>query len=233
MALSWSASSGATSYNILRSTNSGGSYTGIASGITLTSSSDTGLNHGTTYYYVVEAVNLGGTSANALRNSSSLAIPTSAISPSPTSSFSPQPIGLQPDNDDVPILLKYATAMTPGTPSAAGPATIGVTGNFLTLQFDRLSPAPVNYIVEASSDLVNWTAVANLPTGATTWTGTASVSETGANPVAVTVTDSVALSPSSPRFLRLRVTTATDVSVPGTVPQGDAPLDVAGSGHHG
>src|SRR5256884_79085 len=52
--LSWTASSGATSYNVLRSTTSGGPYTSIASGVITTSYTNTGLSAGTTYYYVVQ-----------------------------------------------------------------------------------------------------------------------------------------------------------------------------------
>jgi hypothetical protein len=61
--LSWNASSGATSYNVKRSTTSGGPYTTIASP-TSTSYTDTGVTNGTTYYYVVSAVNTAGESAN-------------------------------------------------------------------------------------------------------------------------------------------------------------------------
>jgi kumamolisin len=135
-----------------------------------------------------------------------------------------------PDGDGIALLLKYATGMTPGSPSAAGPALLGNAGNFLTLSFNRTNPAAVNYIVEASSDLATWSTIANLAFGASTWTGPATVSETGAGPVAVTVTDNVAYNPTTPRFLRLRVTTATDTTLPGTVPQGDIALTVAGSG---
>ena len=136
-----------------------------------------------------------------------------------------------PDGDGVPILLKYATGMTPGTMSAGGAATIGNGGNYLTLSFNRLNPVTntFSYIVEASSDLVNWSSIATLASGATSWTGPATVTETGSSPVAVTVSDSVTYSASGPRFLRLRVTTATDTSVPGTVPQGDFPLSPAPS----
>jgi hypothetical protein len=130
----------------------------------------------------------------------------------------------------VPVLLKYATAMTPGTMSPTGPAALGdVVGNALTLQFNRLNPAPVNYIVEASTDLVNWTTVATLAAGATGWTGTAAVSESGTSPVAVTVTDSTTISTTTPRFLRLRVSTATDTTIPGSVPQGSVPFSFAPS----
>jgi aryl-phospho-beta-D-glucosidase BglC (GH1 family) len=64
VALSWNASSGATSYNVKRSTTSGSGYGTIATGVTATSFTDTGLVNGTTYYYVVSAVNAGGESTN-------------------------------------------------------------------------------------------------------------------------------------------------------------------------
>jgi hypothetical protein len=55
-----------SSYNVFRSTTSGftpSSSNQIASGVTSTSYSDTGLRPSTTYYYVVEAVDADGTSA--------------------------------------------------------------------------------------------------------------------------------------------------------------------------
>ncbi len=57
VSLSWTASSGATSYDVKRSTTSGGPYSIIADNITTTSHLNTGLTNGTTYYYVVSAAN--------------------------------------------------------------------------------------------------------------------------------------------------------------------------------
>ena len=63
-ALSWTAASGATSYNVKRATVSGGPYATIASDVTTTGYTDTGLSNGTAYYYAVSAVYAGGESLN-------------------------------------------------------------------------------------------------------------------------------------------------------------------------
>ena len=78
VSLTWNPSSGATSYNVKRSTTSGGSYTTIASP-SGTSYVNTGLTNGTTYYYVVSAVNSAGQSAN---SSQANATPSSGSSSS-------------------------------------------------------------------------------------------------------------------------------------------------------
>ncbi|MDQ2983090.1 MAG: S8 family serine peptidase, partial [Actinomycetota bacterium] len=51
VSLSWTGSAGAATYNVKRSTVSGGPYTTITTGVTATSYTDTGLTNGTTYYY--------------------------------------------------------------------------------------------------------------------------------------------------------------------------------------
>lgn len=61
--LTWNASAGATSYRVKRSTTNGGPYTIIAT-VTSPSYNNTGLTSGTTYYFVVSAVNAAGESAN-------------------------------------------------------------------------------------------------------------------------------------------------------------------------
>ena len=66
ISLAWNPASLADSYLIGRSTISGGPYTNIASGVTATSYLDTGLNNGTTYYYVVTATNAYGSSSNSI-----------------------------------------------------------------------------------------------------------------------------------------------------------------------
>ena len=54
--LIWDAITDATSYTVKRSTTAGGPYTTIATDITETSYTDTGVTNGTTYYYVVTAI---------------------------------------------------------------------------------------------------------------------------------------------------------------------------------
>jgi len=80
VSLSWSSSSGATSYNVKRSTVSGGPYTTVGSPTT-TSFTNTGLTNGTTYFYVVTAVNSAGESGNSNQAS---ATPTLAVPAAPT-----------------------------------------------------------------------------------------------------------------------------------------------------
>jgi hypothetical protein len=78
VALNWNASSGATSYNMKRSTSSGGPHGTIASGVSATSYTDTTAVNGTTYYYVVSAVNSAGESANSAEASATPQAPVSA-----------------------------------------------------------------------------------------------------------------------------------------------------------
>jgi uncharacterized protein (DUF1800 family) len=63
VALSWSASTGATGYSIGRATNSAGPYASIGESSS-TSFTDTSAANGTTYYYVVSASNATGSSVN-------------------------------------------------------------------------------------------------------------------------------------------------------------------------
>jgi hypothetical protein len=116
VSLSWSTSTGATSYSVKRSTTNGGPYTQIATPTT-TSYTDTGLTNGTTYYYVVAAVNAAGSSANSSQVSATpepAANPdvTITIDPTKTKPISPYIYGLNFyfGNTDKPPLLTFDRA---------------------------------------------------------------------------------------------------------------------------
>jgi fibronectin type 3 domain-containing protein len=77
--LSWDAVAGATSYNIYRSTTSGGEGTTPVANTTGTSYTDTGLTNGPppVYYYTVAAVNAGGVGPQSAETATPTPLPTS------------------------------------------------------------------------------------------------------------------------------------------------------------
>ncbi|MGC2420405.1 MAG: malectin domain-containing carbohydrate-binding protein [Candidatus Acidiferrales bacterium] len=84
--LSWTASSSScgVTYNVFRSTTSGftaGSGNQIATGVSTTTYSDTGLTASTTYYYLVEGTNSGGTSGPSNQASATTSASSCAAAP--------------------------------------------------------------------------------------------------------------------------------------------------------
>ncbi len=103
VALSWTPSATATSYNVQSATTSGGPYTTITN-VTTTSFVNTGLANGTTYYYVVSALNPYG--------ESSISSETNAT-PAPLPPFTPT--GLTATAGNAQVSLSWAAA--PGATS--------------------------------------------------------------------------------------------------------------------
>lgn len=97
VSLGWNASAGATSYHVKRSTTSGGPYTQVAAPAA-NSDTDSGLTNGTTYFYVVSAVNSAGESANSQEVSATPAMAaanvTITINPTATHPISPYIYGI-------------------------------------------------------------------------------------------------------------------------------------------
>jgi hypothetical protein len=193
--LIWNPSTGATSYNILRSVTSG---TGFGSLVSLsgTTYADAAVTNGTAYYYVVSALNSVGASPNSAQAN---ATPLSLLQAWRLANFgSISNSGNAADtacpaNDGICNLLKYATGIAPFKPAAsvAGLA-LSATNNALTLTFNRIADPALTYSVLASSGLANWQSI---------WTSSGSQNVTGP----VTVTDGSSLSASPAGFLQLQV----------------------------
>jgi len=101
--LSWSASNGATSYHVKRATTSGGPYAQIAAPAAA-AYSDTALTNGTTYYYVVSAVDAVGESPNSMQVTANPVAPpvvnvTITVNPSSTHAISPYIYGVNDANN--------------------------------------------------------------------------------------------------------------------------------------
>jgi fibronectin type 3 domain-containing protein len=97
VALTWSASSGATSYHVKRSTTSG-AETQIAAP-TATSYTDTSVTNGTKYFYIVSAANSTGESTNSTEVNATPSAPLQAdvtitVDPTKTHAISPYIYGI-------------------------------------------------------------------------------------------------------------------------------------------
>jgi len=95
--LQWTAVSGATGYNVKRSTTSGGPYTSIAADTTSVAYIDTTAVAGTTYYYAVSSLNSVGESANSAQVSTTPSYETQTISfsaPASSVTYGTAPISL-------------------------------------------------------------------------------------------------------------------------------------------
>jgi fibronectin type 3 domain-containing protein len=111
--LTWNTVNGASSYHVKRATVSGGPYTQIAAPASATFT-DTGLANGTTYFYVVSALNSAGESGNSAPASATPTAPATAdvtitIDPTNTKPISPYVYGTNfySGNTDAPKLLTF------------------------------------------------------------------------------------------------------------------------------
>jgi hypothetical protein len=115
ISLSWTASAGATSYHVKRSTTNGSGYTQIAAP-TVANYTDISLINGTTYYYVVTALNTAGESNNSTQAfatpANAVADVTITIDPTKTKPISPYIYGINFYNgvSGAPPLLTFDRA---------------------------------------------------------------------------------------------------------------------------
>nr|WP_294928035.1 cellulose binding domain-containing protein [uncultured Flavobacterium sp.] len=123
--LDWDEVTGASSYILKRSTTSGGPYANVTN-LSTTDYTDSGLENGTTYYYVVSAANFSGESVNSLEMN---ATPELAIALAPegvtAQSASGQQIDLSWNESLSATSYNVKRATTSGGPytTIAGPNT--------------------------------------------------------------------------------------------------------------
>ncbi len=153
--VTWPASAGATSYNVYRSTISGGEGgTAYASGVSTTSYTDNSVTVGTAYYYTVAAVDAGG---------------VGPISSAEGSAVATGVVGFSAHFDFGPPGSPVATGYTPIADTTTYTSTLGY--GFLVgadlWQFDRGSLAGTNSLTEdfVQTDAGGATFLVNVPDG--------------------------------------------------------------------
>jgi fibronectin type 3 domain-containing protein len=131
VSLSWEASTGATSYNVQRSTNSDGPFktiaTPAAAGYT-----DARVENGTEYYYVVSAVNASGTSADSTEVSATPTAPAASVDFTPLHLYYLSPTGSDSNSGTSPS----EPWATPNHPVDCGDVIVAAAGNY-TNQFNQ------------------------------------------------------------------------------------------------
>jgi hypothetical protein len=144
--LTWSASSGATSYNLKYGTTPGGPYTTVS--VNGTSRSVTGLANGTPYYFVVSAVNGTGESVN------SSEISSTPVAPQPPAA--PTGFNAAPGNGQIGLswnAVAGATSYTVKYGTATGNYTVTVSN--LTSTSTTITPltngTPYFFVVSATN----------------------------------------------------------------------------------
>ncbi len=145
--LSWTAGSGATSYDLFRAAESGFEGTNpVVTGITGTSYTDTNLNSGTTYYYHVAAVNGSGWAGFAPEASAT------------TTGVNPDPAQFSFETD----LQGWAAGSTPITGVATSTAQHFLGRQSLAVNFDGTAAGTSSVSVANSGDNLNATAGATI-----------------------------------------------------------------------
>jgi autotransporter-associated beta strand protein len=167
--LSWSPSTYATSYTLSRTPAGGGATTVVASGLTVTSATDTGLVNGHTYDYTVAALGLSGTGAN-----------SNIASVTPTQYKPGPPTGLAALSGNNCISLTWSA------PSGAGPSSYilerGTSSGVYNVQYT----IPAQYVSYLDTSVTNGN-VYYYAVGASNPNGTSVVSnQVSATPAAVT-----------------------------------------------
>jgi fibronectin type 3 domain-containing protein len=148
--LGWDEVTKASSYTLKRSTTSGGPYEVVATNLNVTQYTDTGLENGTTYYYVVSAANLSGESVNSLETS---VAPELAIALAPEE-VTAQPISGQQIDISWHASLSATSYNVKRTTVSGGPYTIIATLDTTSFSDTDVDyPTTYYYVVSAINEL--------------------------------------------------------------------------------
>lgn len=158
--LRWQPSFGATSYTVKRATTSGGPYATVASGITASCYTDPTATNGTTYHYVVNAVNSAGESPNSPEDTVTPTAPmwNVALGAAATATVGPGSAGRACDNNSLTI---WFAGCSRGVGSiqydfGAGRAP-GIKAYTVTSPSARPERDPKDWQFQGSKDGMNWT----------------------------------------------------------------------------
>ena len=148
VALTWTASSGATGYNVKRSETSGSGYATIGTA-SVTNYTDSTAANGSTYYYVVSATNIVGESAD----SSPQVSATPSLSPAP---LAPAGLGATAGNATVALTWTASSGATGYTvkrseTSGSGYATLGTPSGTSYIDSTAANGNTYYYVVSASN----------------------------------------------------------------------------------
>jgi hypothetical protein len=154
--LTWTASAGASAYNLYRrSSSSGNYYASVATGVKGTSYTDVTLVNGTTYYYVVSATNASGESGNSNEATATPQAPQVPPTPSGlTATAGRKKITLSWNASPGATSYTIKRATTSGGPFAQIAA--GVTGTSYTNS--GLRTGATYYYVVAAKNAAGWSA---------------------------------------------------------------------------
>jgi len=161
--LSWSPANGATNYHVKCSTTNGGPYATIGSTAT-TSYTNTGLANGTSYYYVVSAVNSFGESSNSVQLSATTTVPSANLAlHKPTAVSSVENASLAGTNAvDGNTSTRWSSAFS-------DPQWIYVdllaTYNITEVKLDWENAYATSFQIQVSSNAVDWTTIFSTTTG--------------------------------------------------------------------